>query len=213
MRISVLSRRSGVPVPTIKYYLRENLLPAGEATARNQARYDEGHLRRLQLIRTLTGIGRLDLSSVRELLTAIDDDGVDMAELYQTVNRRVYPEGGQLEEMGSLEQARCDASRFVAAYGWREDPLPASDPLVRALAALRALGCDANVNFLEPMAEAAERLAVHELEIKPPAGVTNTKAVAVVRAVLFEVAFAAARRMARERQVLLRFGPAGHEAA
>ncbi|MER7008905.1 MerR family transcriptional regulator [Dactylosporangium sp. NPDC000555] len=205
----MLSRRSGVPVPTIKYYLRENLLPAGKATARNQARYDEEHLLRLRLIRTLTGIGRLDLSSVRDLLAAIDDDDVDMAELYQTVNRRVYPEKAQIDEPDSLEQARCDASRFVAEFGWCDDPLPASHPLVHSLAALRALGCDANASFLEPMAEAAERLAVHELEIQLPAGVTNPKAVAVVRTVLFEVAFAAARRMARERQVLLQFGTTG----
>ena len=29
MRIAELSNRSGVPVPTIKYYLREGLLPFG----------------------------------------------------------------------------------------------------------------------------------------------------------------------------------------
>jgi len=32
MRIGELSRRSGVPVPSIKYYVREGLLPAGERT-------------------------------------------------------------------------------------------------------------------------------------------------------------------------------------
>ena len=47
MRIAELSRRSGVSVPTIKYYLREGLLAAGERTGPNQARYDEAHLRRL----------------------------------------------------------------------------------------------------------------------------------------------------------------------
>ena len=39
-----LSRRSGVPIPTIKFYLREGLLPPGVATAANQADYDEEHL-------------------------------------------------------------------------------------------------------------------------------------------------------------------------
>jgi len=33
MRISQLSAESGVPIPTIKYYLREGLLPGGEATS------------------------------------------------------------------------------------------------------------------------------------------------------------------------------------
>ncbi|WP_079051275.1 MerR family DNA-binding transcriptional regulator [Streptomyces curacoi] len=37
MKISELSRRSGVSIPTIKYYLRDGLLPHGQATATNQA--------------------------------------------------------------------------------------------------------------------------------------------------------------------------------
>ena len=37
MRISELARRSGLPVATVKYYLREGLLPAGEPTAATQA--------------------------------------------------------------------------------------------------------------------------------------------------------------------------------
>ena len=46
MRISDLSRQSGVPVATIKFYLREQLLPPGEPTGRNQAVYLDRHLRR-----------------------------------------------------------------------------------------------------------------------------------------------------------------------
>src|ERR1700716_801088 len=45
MRMAELSAESGVPVATIKYYLREGLLPPGERTSRNQARYDDVHVR------------------------------------------------------------------------------------------------------------------------------------------------------------------------
>ena len=48
MRISDLSRASGVTIPTIKFYLREGLLPSGDRTARNQATYEAAHVRRLQ---------------------------------------------------------------------------------------------------------------------------------------------------------------------
>ena len=41
MRISELSTRSGVPVPTIKYYLREGLVPEGARSSPTQAEYDE----------------------------------------------------------------------------------------------------------------------------------------------------------------------------
>ncbi|MFI8354714.1 MerR family transcriptional regulator [Streptomyces cyaneofuscatus] len=51
MRLAELSERSGVPTATVKYYLREGLLPAGRRVSATQAEYDEGHLRRLRLVR------------------------------------------------------------------------------------------------------------------------------------------------------------------
>ncbi|WP_346281659.1 MerR family DNA-binding transcriptional regulator, partial [Pseudonocardia sp.] len=33
MRMAELSARTGVPIPTIKFYLREGLLPPGERTS------------------------------------------------------------------------------------------------------------------------------------------------------------------------------------
>ncbi|KUP95458.1 MerR family transcriptional regulator, partial [Thermobifida cellulosilytica] len=71
MRIGELSRRSGVSVPTIKYYLREGMLPEGERTAANQVRYSESHLRRLRLIRGLIDVGGLPVPTVREVLAEI----------------------------------------------------------------------------------------------------------------------------------------------
>ena len=49
MRISGLAERTGVPVATLKYYLREGLLHAGTATARTQAVYDTTHVERVRL--------------------------------------------------------------------------------------------------------------------------------------------------------------------
>src|SRR6266545_132197 len=74
MRIAELSRQTGVPVPTIKYYLREGLLPAGEATGPNQAQYGEEHVRRLRLIRTLVTVGGVSIAAVGAVLDAIDTD-------------------------------------------------------------------------------------------------------------------------------------------
>jgi DNA-binding transcriptional MerR regulator len=78
MRIAELSRRSGVPVPTVKYYLREGLLPAGELSSPNQARYDERHLRRLRLVRALLDVGRLPIAAIRELLADLDRPDPDL---------------------------------------------------------------------------------------------------------------------------------------
>ena len=62
MRISELSRTSDVPVATIKYYLRERLLPEGRRTSATQAQYDDSHLARLRLIRALLGPGGLSVA-------------------------------------------------------------------------------------------------------------------------------------------------------
>lgn len=72
MRIAELSRRSGETVPTIKYYLREGLLPPGEPVARNQARYGERHVARLRLVRALREAGGLSVAAAGELVRTLD---------------------------------------------------------------------------------------------------------------------------------------------
>ena len=64
MKISELSARSGLPVATVKYYIRERLLPPGAPLARNQAAYSESHLERLKIVRALREDAGL---SVREI--------------------------------------------------------------------------------------------------------------------------------------------------
>src|SRR5690242_10733928 len=80
MRISELSRITGLTVPTIKYYIREGLLPAGTAISATQAEYDRAHVDRLRLIRALVEVGRLSITTVSELLATLDappDDDPD----------------------------------------------------------------------------------------------------------------------------------------
>lgn len=73
--MSELSRISGVSVPTIKYYLREGLLPSGEQTKANQASYSESHLTRLKLIAVMSGIARLSLAEIKIVLDELDGPG------------------------------------------------------------------------------------------------------------------------------------------
>lgn len=68
MKVSELSRRTGVRVPLIKYYLREGMLHPGRATASNQADHGEDHVHRLRLIRTLIGARGLSAGATKEIL-------------------------------------------------------------------------------------------------------------------------------------------------
>jgi DNA-binding transcriptional MerR regulator len=74
MKMAELSRVSGVSVATIKMYLREGLLPAGEKRGPNQALYGEVHLKRLRLVRALVTVGGLNLNSARAVISAIDSE-------------------------------------------------------------------------------------------------------------------------------------------
>lgn len=74
MRINELAERSGISVATIKYYVREGLLPGGDRTGYNRVEYDESHLHRLRLVRTLLELGRLPIAATKEVVAAVDDD-------------------------------------------------------------------------------------------------------------------------------------------
>jgi DNA-binding transcriptional MerR regulator len=75
MRIGELSRRSGVPVPTIKYYVREGLLPAGDRTKANQVEYGGAHLRRLGLVRALLEVGGLPVRTAQRVIAQLEAPG------------------------------------------------------------------------------------------------------------------------------------------
>jgi DNA-binding transcriptional MerR regulator len=81
MRISVLASQTGVPVATIKFYLRENLLHEGVRTAATQAQYDESHVARLRLIRALLGPGGLSVAAAHRVIQAIEEPPESLHEL------------------------------------------------------------------------------------------------------------------------------------
>ncbi|AMN42941.1 MerR family transcriptional regulator [Rhodoplanes sp. Z2-YC6860] len=65
--IGELSRRTGVKVPTIRYYEQVRLLPAPPRTAGHQRRYGPAEVTRLNFIRHARELG-FEIEAVRELL-------------------------------------------------------------------------------------------------------------------------------------------------
>ena len=65
--IGELSRRTGVKVPTIRYYESEGLLPTPGRSEGNQRRYGRAHLERLRFIRHARDLG-IPTRAVRELV-------------------------------------------------------------------------------------------------------------------------------------------------
>jgi DNA-binding transcriptional MerR regulator len=212
MRISDLSQQTGVSVATIKFYLREGLLPPGEPTGRNQAQYGEVHQRRLWLIRALTGIGQLNLSSVGELIATIEDDNPSTPALFETVNRVLDSDDGATHDRAEQALAHQDVNRFLDEVGWcvRTDA-PGRERLAEVLAALQRLGCGYGVELFLSCARAAEDLTRRELDALPGEPTAPDRAAAVARAVLLDAAFGALHRMAQEHLVRQRYGSTATE--
>ena len=207
MRISELSRASGVPLPTIKYYLREGLLPPGSLTAPNQADYSDAHLHRLRLVRALMEVGGLGVTAVRAVLDAIADDRLPMRSVVGLAHRALGPAGDSGPVPEEVVRARAEVDRFLEDLGWQVSPeAPARRSLADALVALWRLGRDVGTEVFRPYAKAADELAAFELA-SVPTGAPRAETVerVVVGTVVFEAALAALRRLAQAHHAAIRF--------
>ncbi len=198
MRMSELSRRSGTSVTTIKYYIREGLLPPGRQTAATQAEYDEQHLRRLRLIRALVGVRGLSVSTARDVLRALDEHTGDTHVLLGLALGAIRIT--QEPEADALERAEVDA--LVKELGWQvHQSAPARATLAETLTSLRTLGTPLDWRTLLPYARLAEQTAAVDLDqlegIGDPLEMAER---ALLLTVLLEPALLALRRMAQENE-------------
>ena len=152
MRVSELSEATGVSVATIKYYLREGLLPPGESVGATRAHYDDSHVRRLRLVRALIEVAGLRLEDVRRVLAAIDDEDLSWHEAVGAAHTRLpSPAAGAADES---QRQRVD--ELLERHGWELSPVsPHRDPLAAALASLESLGHPPSDDHLDTYAEAA----------------------------------------------------------
>src|SRR5690348_11872470 len=116
MKVSELSRRSQVPLPTIKFYIREGLLPPGTRTGKNQAEYSEEHLERLALIRVLRDEAGLSVAAIGRSLKAADASSDFIEAALGAIER---PSGPTVDEKSKEYRAARDTMLELArAQGW-----------------------------------------------------------------------------------------------
>jgi hypothetical protein len=146
MRISELSSQTGVPVATIKFYLREKLLQEGIRTSATQAQYNESHVARLRLIRAIEEPPESLYDLLGMAATAVAGPDVDEA-------LRALDEAGFELPRGALD-VYSDHMRQIAQF--EIDNLPTDSPT----AAVRyvVLG----TVLIEPLILALRRLAEQE---------------------------------------------------
>ncbi|MFD6225974.1 MerR family transcriptional regulator [Streptomyces sp. NPDC060232] len=208
MKISELSRRTGVPVASIKYFLRQGLLPAGRATAATLAEYGEEHAQRLRLIKALTTLGGLSIAATRDVLGAVDQahgvEGALGAVSYALpVPGTASPVADPGDASGGDATAGTEVAELLATLEWQ---VPGTSPHVEGLTAalreLRRLDAQYAPGELAAYARLAESVA--RLDLERAVGIDDPVSLAeravVVLAVCAPV-FELLRRLAQEDQV------------
>ena len=200
MRISELSARTGVTVPTIKYYLRENLLPEGERTSPTQAAYSETHVQRLRVIRALLDAG-VSVAETRRVLHALDNPPANPGYLLGAAHAAITPPVDEAIDLTAAEQ-------LVEGLGWAPGRC-AEDVLHGVAVALQRLD---SAGFEVPAATMPVYLSsIRQLVEAEIAGVPTDSAEAAVRyvvlgSVLVEPLLLALRRVAQQVVSGERFG-------
>ena len=115
MRLKQLAESSGTSAATIKFYLREGIVPAGRAVNATLAEYDDRHLRRLQagLVESIES-SDVHLEMVRALK--------EINSLLATVAYPILSEHGLLRDTtvdlgGDDDRVRRDGKRVLVDRG------------------------------------------------------------------------------------------------
>jgi len=157
LKISELAAAAGVPVATVRHYLREGLLPEPEKTSRNMAYYPPELVERIQLIKQLQEDRYLPLKVIRELLESGDGDPDRLRALIELEDRILERTlAGERKRVSAREvRRRYDMPKEVLARLAELEVLspdgrgysPSDVRIVEAISRFRAGGYDERIGF------------------------------------------------------------------
>ncbi|MDQ2758622.1 MAG: MerR family transcriptional regulator [Actinomycetota bacterium] len=206
MRISELSRRSDVPVATVKYYLREGLLHEGLLTSATQASYDDSHVQRLRMVKALTTVGGMSLARIKRVLTAVDDPPESMHDLLGVASGT----GDDQEPCGvgaHLSPAHDSVHAMLRRWGW--DPADTwcttHEAVAASLDSLASAGFDLPTPVLDDYREHVMAIATHEVERVPTGSREDAVRYVALGVPLVEPLLLALRRLGHEQVSKQRF--------
>nr|WP_238558956.1 MerR family transcriptional regulator [Rhodococcus rhodnii] len=185
-----LVERSGVPLATIKYYLREGLLMPGAPTSATRAEYGDEHVRRLALVRALAGVG-LPLPRIKAVLDVVDSPEPGLFAALGTAIAQLPPyPTDDVDERYPRARAAADV------IGLTFDPdYPAIAQLEQALARAESAGIPVTPERLAAYGEHAFGVAKYDVE-HLPRGREDAVRYAVVGTAVYEPVLTALRRLA-----------------
>jgi DNA-binding transcriptional MerR regulator len=133
LRMRELAEASGVPVPTIKHYLREGLLPEPVKTSRNMAYYPPEFVDRIKLIKRLQEERYLPLKAIKDVLDTRERSRTSAAE----VRKRYGVPKEVLDRLAELEVLTPNSRGYS----------PSDVTIIEAISRFRAGGYDEQIGF------------------------------------------------------------------
>ncbi|MFJ3582424.1 MerR family transcriptional regulator [Streptomyces sp. NPDC090127] len=204
MRLSELSERGGASVATVKYYLREGLLPPGTPVTARQSEYGEEHVRRLRLVRALLTVGGMTIQQARDVLAVADDPAFGR---HERIGIAQYMLGPQISppdpadpERALWDEVFAEMRGLLTEMGWQVyDEAPALAALTRAVLTLRTLGYRGGADHIRRYADVMHPIAAEEYTVIEECPVLEeAMEAAVAYTVLYEPILLALRRLAHE---------------
>lgn len=201
MRMAELSTVSGVPIPTIKYYLREGLLPAGDRTSATQATYDDAHVRRLRVIRALLDTGA-SVAGTRHVLATLDEPPEDPTELLGAAHAAAAP-------TSAFEISTSEAESLADRLGFSLDSCDHDRlaDVARALHVLGQAGFEVPDDVMTTYVAHMKAIASAEIAGTPIADPEESVRYVVLGTTLIEPLLLALRRMAQQVESRELFSP------
>jgi len=199
VRISELAEQTSVSVATVKYYIREGMLAAGDPTGPRRATYDDSHVQRIKLIKALTGPAGLSVSQAKAILQIIDEPT-------SSLNDRLAAATAVLADAAGVDMETDDESypRAREIVGWLGEPYRAEPPaaalLESALHAVEAAGFQLHPNQFAVYGEHMLAIAASEIA-NIPTDPAEAVQYAVLGTVLFEPVLTAIRRLGQQSLV------------
>lgn len=103
MKIGQVSKQTGIPVETIRYYEKIGLLPEPAREESGYRRYSEDHVKRLQFIRRCRNLDMAQ-DEIRELVQLAEQPGRNCQEVDDLLARHLSHVRARLKELRDLEQ-------------------------------------------------------------------------------------------------------------
>lgn len=195
VRVSELVAVSGVPLATVKYYLREGLLMPGAASSATQAEYGEQHVRRLALVKALAGVG-LPLGKIRTIVGLVDNPADTVFETIGRALAALPPYAAEAEDRAAeYPRARAVLERLGQVY---QPAYPVVAQLERALAAAEDVGIPMTDERLDVYARHVRGIAEIDLDLMPTDSAESAIEYAVLGTAIYEPVLAALRRLAHQ---------------